>query len=65
LAGDVLPGGVAVGRRFEGGRMGVKDVSARLLKAGQGAQEGEPGLKATVGVDGQEALPRSNPGKCR
>ena len=45
--------------------MGVKDVSARLLKAGQGAQEGEPGLKATVGVDGQEALPRSNPGKCR
>ena len=28
MAGDVLPGGVAVGRRFEGVRMGAKDVEA-------------------------------------
>ncbi len=27
VAGDVLPGGVAVRRRFESVRMGVKDIS--------------------------------------
>ncbi len=33
MAGDVLCGGVDVGRSFESVRMGVKDVSARWLKA--------------------------------
>ena len=57
VAGDVLCEGVDAGRRFDGGRIGAKDVPARWLKAGQGDQEGEPGLKAASGVDGQEALP--------
>ncbi len=33
VAGDVLPGGVAMGRSFESMRMSAKDVSARRLKA--------------------------------
>ena len=33
MDGDVLPGRVAVGRSFESVRMGIKDVSARWLKA--------------------------------
>ena len=33
VASDVLPGGVDMGRRFEGKRMGAKGVSARWLKA--------------------------------
>ena len=33
MAGDVLCGGVAVGRRFESVRMGVKEVSDRWWKA--------------------------------
>ncbi len=33
MAGDFLPGRVAMGRSFESVRMGVKDLSARWLKA--------------------------------
>jgi hypothetical protein len=33
VAGNVLSGGIAVGRSFESVRMGVNDVSARWLKA--------------------------------
>lgn len=33
MAGRIQPGGVAMGRSFESIRMGVKDVSARWLKA--------------------------------
>jgi hypothetical protein len=33
MAGDVLPGRLEMGRSFESIRMGVKDVSARWLKA--------------------------------
>ncbi len=33
MASDVLPGRVTMGRSFESVRMGVKEVSARWLKA--------------------------------
>ncbi len=33
MASNILPRGVAIGRSFESVRMGVKDVSARWLKA--------------------------------
>ena len=33
MACDILPGRIAMGRSFESVRMGVKDVSARWLKA--------------------------------
>ena len=33
MARDILPGGLEMGRSFESIRMGIKDVSARWLKA--------------------------------
>lgn len=39
VAGDVLPGGVAMGQRFGSVRIGVKDVPARWLKASRALEE--------------------------
>jgi hypothetical protein len=41
VAGDVLPGVVAMGRSFESVRLGVKDVSARWMKASRALKKEE------------------------
>jgi len=44
MAGDVLPGGVDVGRKFGSVRMGAKDVEAiRYRLLGLSAAGGHPG----------------------
>jgi len=47
-----------MGRSFESIRMGVKDVSARWLKASRALKKRRPGLRAEAGRDGQEAFQR-------
>jgi hypothetical protein len=41
VASDILPGGLEMGRSFESVRMGVKDVSARWLKASKALKKEE------------------------
>jgi hypothetical protein len=41
VASDILPGGVVMGRSFESLRMGIKDVSARWLKASRAFKKEE------------------------
>jgi hypothetical protein len=45
-----------MGRSFESIRMGVKDVSARRMKATKALKKGGSGLWSEAGRDGHEAL---------